>query len=178
MDQKEENPVVFCRIVDQYELCSSIRYFWSLSDMCWGRPVSTSKSESFFQAPFYWHSCTLTQGLALILIWHCPAVCAWWLQFVHLFWSLPATEINMFGHVSQMRKPKFCELVWTPAVSQPMWGEWKLDFATKKQGKQLLSPGGPHSLPGFLLSSLSAQPSPLFLLCVTSLCRKFNSFHR
>ena len=84
---------------------------------------------------------------------------------------LPATEINMFGHASQMRKPRFCELVWTPAASQPTWGEWKLDFATKNRGRQLLSLGRPRNLPASLLPSSSAQPYPLFLLlllCVNS----------
>ena len=79
--------------------------------------------------------------------------------------NLPAAEINMFGHVSQMRKPKFCELVWIPAVSQPMWVEWKLDFATKKTGQTAAEPWGTVQ-PARILATLHLGAAKPIFCCV------------
>lgn len=93
---------------------------------------------------------------------------------------LPATEINMFGHASQMRKPRFCELVWTPAASQPTSGESGNWILLPKTGADSCWALGAHVTcqhPCFLPAQHSHTHFFCCCCCVwTQLCMKFNSF--
>lgn len=71
---------------------------------------------------------SLTWSMALILVY----CLSWWFVFsdgnlfVPIWYSphlSPAAEIDVFGPVSQLKKPQFGKPVGLPAVYQPMWAE-------------------------------------------------------
>lgn len=75
----------------------------------------------------------------------------------------------MFGHISQMRKPKFCELVWTPPCFPAHVERMEIGFCYQKPGKTAAEPWE-TTQPAKILATLHLSTAiPTFFFVVREL---------